>query len=214
MQEKYDRIGVNYNATRRADPYLFEQLHNLLSPTHLGKYLDIGCGTGNYTVEFSKKGYTFTGIDPSIEMLEKANAKSTLVTWKNGKAEHIDLPSTGIDGIIASLTIHHWQDLEQAFCEIDRVLKPKGKMVLFTSTPKQMQGYWLCHYFPKMMEDSMNQMPTFDAIQSSLQNTYRISFYIVVNIVQNYISTLKLGMVFRHFRHYQIKKKYKQGWIR
>ncbi len=169
MQEKYDIIGVNYNTTRSADPYLFSRLLHLLSPNLKGTYLDIGCGTGNYTSEFAKKGYQCIGIDPSSEMLEKAKVQNKLVDWKIGKAEKIDIPSNSIDGIIASLTLHHWDDLNQGFSELNRVLKPEGKIVIFTATPKQMKGYWLNHYFPKMLADSMIQMPAYDLIESSVK---------------------------------------------
>ncbi|MBQ0734321.1 class I SAM-dependent methyltransferase [Aquimarina celericrescens] len=177
MQEKYDIIGTNYNTTRKADPYLFDKLLKLLSPDFEGTYLDIGCGTGNYTSEFDKKGYWFIGIDPSREMLEKAKNKNSSITWSIGKAERIDLLSESIDGIIASLTLHHWQDLNQGFSELNRILKPKGKIVIFTATPNQMQGYWLNHYFPKMLLDSMTQMPAYDLIESNLEaNNLKIEY--------------------------------------
>ena len=32
-------------------------------------------------------------------------------------------------------------------------------MANFTAFPKQMQGYWLYHYFPEMLERSWSQMP-------------------------------------------------------
>ncbi|MDY8134816.1 class I SAM-dependent methyltransferase [Aquimarina sp. 2201CG5-10] len=168
MQAKYDSIGIGYNTTRKTDPYLFRRLSTLLNPHPNGLYLDIGCGTGNYTSEFAKKGYQFIGIDPSLEMLKKAKEKHSKVTWKIGTAEQIDIASESIDGIIASLTIHHWKDLKKGFSELNRVLKPNGKIVIFTSTPKQMKGYWLRHYFPKMLEDSITQMPSLDDIRNSL----------------------------------------------
>ncbi|WP_109302417.1 class I SAM-dependent methyltransferase [Aquimarina sp. AU474] len=169
MQEKYDIIGVDYNITRKADPYLFSRLYTLLNPVSGNLYLDIGCGTGNYTSEFSKKGHQFIGIDPSREMLEKAGIKDKTITWKIGKAEHIDLPSESIDGIIASLTLHHWKDLKKGFSELNRILKPNGKIILFTATPKQMKGYWLNYYFPKMLSDSITQMPAYEHIESCLK---------------------------------------------
>ncbi len=169
MKEKYDIIGVNYNLTRKADPYLYKRLHFLLNPQIKGTYLDIGCGTGNYTAKFAQEGYQFIGIDPSLEMLEKAKSKNTSVRWRIGKAEKIDLPSHSVDGIIASLTLHHWESLDKGFEELNRVLKPGGSMVIFTSTPAQMKGYWLNHYFPKMMKDSGDQMPSYDFIESNLK---------------------------------------------
>lgn len=169
MQEKYDRIGMHYNATRTADPYLFSRMHDLLKTKKEGLYLDIGCGTGNYTKEFDKMGYQFIGVDPSARMLEKATSETSSVTWKLGKVENLDLPNESIDGVIATLTLHHWQDLTKGFASLEKVLKPNGRIVIFTATPNQMKGYWLNHYFPKMMRDSFFQMPSLAKINMCLQ---------------------------------------------
>lgn len=125
-----------------------------------GYYLDIGCGTGNYTIELHKKGLQMIAVDPSIEMLAKAKAKNNKIDWQLGSAENLDLPNHSIDGVIATLTLHHWKDIKAGFRELHRVLKPGGKMVLFTSTPNQMKKYWLNDYFPKMLEESIRQMPS------------------------------------------------------
>lgn len=168
MSTKYNNIGVNYNQTRKADPYLTSQLLKHLNPNKDGLYLDIGCGTGNYTNEFQKRDFNFIGIDPSIEMLQKAQAQNKNIQWKIGTAEKTDLAQQSIDGIIGTLTIHHWTNLARAFSELAYVLKPNGKIVIFTSTPQQMKGYWLNHYFPKMLEDSMVQMPTFEEVKDAM----------------------------------------------
>ncbi|MEM6806286.1 MAG: class I SAM-dependent methyltransferase [Bacteroidota bacterium] len=168
MKSKYDKIGVGYNATRKADPFLAKRFLEHLAPNKNGRYLDIGCGTGNYTIEFQKKGFDFIGIDPSQLMLEKARSKSRLVDWRIGSAEKTDLPNEYVEGIIASLTLHHWSDLGKGFIELYRVLKPNGRIVIFTSTPKQMRGYWLNHYFPKMLADSIMQMPSLEIIEDAM----------------------------------------------
>lgn len=165
---KYNKIGIDYNLTRKADPYLTEQLLKHLNPHKEGLYLDIGCGTGNYTNALQEKGVQFIGIDPSIEMLQKAQSKNQNMQWKIGSAEKTDLREHNVDGIIGTLTIHHWSNLTRAFSELAYILKPKGKIVIFTSTPKQMQGYWLNHYFPKMLEDSMAQMPSLETVEQTM----------------------------------------------
>lgn len=164
----YNKIGVNYNQTRKADPYLTEQLLKHLNPNIDGLYLDIGCGTGNYTNALNKKGFKFIGIDPSIEMLQKAQSKNQTIQWKIGSAEKTNLPQNSIDGIIGTLTIHHWSNLSRAFSELAYVLKPDSSIVIFTSTPKQMKGYWLNHYFPKMLEDSILQMPSLKDVKEAM----------------------------------------------
>ena len=171
MQAKYDVIGKGYNRTRRADPYIAGRMLDLLNPTKNGKYFEIGCGTGNYTSYFYHRGFDFIGIDPSNEMLEQARAKHPDMDWRNGNAEKTGLPDGCMNGVVASLTIHHWPDLEKAFLELARVLKNDGRIVIFTSTPEQMKGYWLNHYFPQLMAAGIKQMPALEVVAEALQQS-------------------------------------------
>lgn len=170
MNAKYDTIGKGYNYTRKADKYITERLYQNLRPDPEGLYLDIGCGTGNYTTSLQKRGLRFIGIDPSSHMLRKARERSPETDWRTGTADNTGLESNSLDGIIATLTIHHWPDPEAGFREMNRILKPGGTLVIFSSTPQQMRGYWLNHYFPKMMQDSLNQMPSLEEVTTALEN--------------------------------------------
>jgi hypothetical protein len=49
-----------------------------------------------------------------------------------------------------------------------RVLKPGARFVFFTATPEQMKGYWLCHYFPEMMNFSCAEMTSLDRHKENL----------------------------------------------
>lgn len=164
----YNTIGHLYNQTRTADPYLAQTLFGLLQPQPEGVCLDIGCGTGNYTITLAHKGINMVGVEPSTLMLEQAKTKSQSVKWQLGSAENIPFTDNYFDGAIGTLTIHHWTNLVLAFKELYRVLKPNARMVIFTSTAEQMQGYWLNHYFPKMLESSIRQMPSYTAIESAV----------------------------------------------
>ena len=33
-----------------------------------------------------------------------------------------------------------------------------------------MNGYWLNHYFPKMLKDSINQMPSLENVENAMTN--------------------------------------------
>jgi ubiquinone/menaquinone biosynthesis C-methylase UbiE len=163
-EDLYNLIGKDYNATRKADPYICKRLINLLSPKKNGSYLDMGCGTGNYTIALSESGLEFTGLDPSETMLAIAKQRASHTSWLLGSAEKIPVPDNQFDGAIATLTIHHWTDIIKAFREIYRVLKINSPLVLFTSLPEQMAEYWLNHYFPQMMQTSIKKMPGLDQI--------------------------------------------------
>ncbi|MEZ4982521.1 MAG: class I SAM-dependent methyltransferase [Saprospiraceae bacterium] len=167
---KYDRIGNNYNQTRKADPLLVDKLFNLLDAKPGQTCLDVGCGTGNYTKAMAAKGLEMTGIDPSSKMLEKTSLgeSSSDVCWMQGRAEELPFMDGIFHKAICTLTIHHWDSLEKGFSEVFRVLIPGGKLVLFTSTPQQMEGYWLQNYFPKMMKKSLQQMPSENHVLEAL----------------------------------------------
>ena len=165
---KYDKIGLGYNTTRQADPYLLKRIYSLLSPVSSGRYLDIGCGTGNYTIPLSERGLNFTGVDPSEVMLNEAKSKSRKVEWISGTVEDIPFADNTFDGAIATLTVHHWNNMEQGFRELYRVLKPAGRLVIFTSSPEQMESYWLNHYFPDVMKLSIEKMPSVQLVVDSL----------------------------------------------
>lgn len=154
----YDQIGRSYDQTRSADPAIVATIGKLLSPRQDGHLLDIGCGSGNYTVALAKLGYKITGVDISEEMLRKARAKSDSITWTKGDARALQFSDGEFDGATCILATHHIQALDKAFSEAHRVLKSGSRFVIFTATPKQMRGYWLCHYFPKIMADACETM--------------------------------------------------------
>lgn len=169
--EKYNLIGQNYNATRKADPFIASRILDLLQCEKDDKLLDIGCGTGNYTIALSESELNICGIEPSGLMLNEAKSKNPEISWTIGNAEKLPFENDNFDFAIATLTIHHWKDLEKGFSEIRRILKPSGKFLIFTSTSEQMENYWLNHYFPKMMEKSIEQMPKFNFIKENLEKT-------------------------------------------
>lgn len=169
MVEKplYDRIGVNYDVTRRADPYIVERLAHHLITRQPGQYLDIACGTGNYTQALAKYGINLKGIDRSLLMIAAASTKESGVKWVVGDVEPLPFKADSMTGVVCTLAIHHFRDIPATFKEVFRVLS-NGSFVIFTSTSEQMKGYWLVEYFPEALARSWAQMPTHDYLLESL----------------------------------------------
>ncbi len=74
MKAIYDKIGEGYDTTRKADPEILSSLRSLLK-IEVGKsYLDVACGTGNYTVGISGFGgdwYAFDGSEKCYRKLDQ-----------------------------------------------------------------------------------------------------------------------------------------------
>ncbi|MDB5227020.1 MAG: class SAM-dependent methyltransferase [Bacteroidota bacterium] len=185
----YNNIGIGYNTTRSADPYLAKRIAAQLQPGINGTYIDVGCGTGNYTEYLHRMGFTFTGIDPSDTMLDIAKTKCPDCTFIQGYAENIPAENNSFDGAIVILTLHHWQNRQQGLKEIYRILKPGSKIVILSFTGEQMEGYWLNHYFPDMIKNSGDAIPDqntmFDLLHSAGFSSVETEKYFVQEDLQD-----------------------------
>ncbi len=167
MTARYDIIGINYDTTRRADPYITQRLLHHLNPQPGGRYLDVACGSGNYTIALHDHGVDICGVDASTKMIAAAYQKDAHIDWRVADVANLPFNNGDYAGAICTLATHHFDDLPAAFFEVRRVLS-HGRLVIFTATPEQMAGYWLNHYFPQMMARSMEQMPTLAATTAAL----------------------------------------------
>lgn len=174
MDAIYNRICADYDTTRKADPEIVTVLLELLKPQFQGHYLDIACGTGNYTRALEKateaKSHWY-GFDQSAKMLAQAREKSTSIEWSISDVTQTQYPNQTFEGATCILAVHHFNDLASAFSEIWRILKPGAKLVIFTSTPEQMQKYWLANYFPELMKKSCAQMPGLETLTQTLEQS-------------------------------------------
>ena len=154
----YDSIAKGYDITRRADPYIAGRLLHHLSPKPNEKYLDLGCGSGNYTLVLKNAGLTLTGADISQQMLNLAHQKDPSIDWVFANVESLPFGDKSFSGATCVLAIHHFANIKAAFKEAARVLA-EGPLVVFTATAEQMEVYWLNEYFPDAMKKSIIQMP-------------------------------------------------------
>jgi SAM-dependent methyltransferase len=94
--------------------------------------LEYGCGPGSHTPFLAAHGAEVIGIDISEvavgQARERAAEAEFTATFRVMDAEHLEFPDDSFD-LICSVAILHHLDLERAFAEIARTLKPSGTAV-------------------------------------------------------------------------------------
>ena len=107
-----------------------------LLPTHAtgGRcLLDVGCGTGHWSVFFVQQGYEVTGVDISPEMIAAAQARKVLRCHFD-VADAMNLPflDKRFDVVSAMAMLEFVSDARRVCAEMMRCLKPGGCLVLGT----------------------------------------------------------------------------------
>ncbi|MBI5481610.1 MAG: class I SAM-dependent methyltransferase [Deltaproteobacteria bacterium] len=91
----YDCFQARKDYAREAD--LIEGVFRRCGGGSIERVLDVGCGTGGHALILARRGYRVTGLDQSVDMLRRAEAKAAAAglaaTWVNG-----DLRSFAVDG--------------------------------------------------------------------------------------------------------------------
>lgn len=99
--------------------------------------LEVGCGEGELARELDAAGYAVVAIDP--EAPEGPIFRAV-------RLEHFE-PSGPVDAVVASLSLHHIEDLGAAVDKIAGLLEPGGLLVLNEWDRGRFQGTTARWYF-------------------------------------------------------------------
>ncbi len=96
--------------------------------------IDIGCGTGIYTLALARRGVHVVGVDPSWEMIAIAREKFRRAGLSGffvlGSAEALPFRPGCFDFALAVTSLCFVRSPDQTLEETRRVLKPEGRLVL------------------------------------------------------------------------------------
>lgn len=121
-------FAENYGKSRGTSPMLLGELKQSLNPGLDKIGLDIGCGTGNYTIPFINDFGKVYGLDIDKWMLAIAKKKSNKVEWIEKNALKTGLDNESCNAVWLISTLHYFSEERQdlLFREIYRILKLGG----------------------------------------------------------------------------------------
>ena len=111
-----------------------------------GRALELGCGTGFFLLNLKLAGVLdeghVTDLSPGMVEVAQRNAERLGfdVEGRVADAERIPYDDATFDLVVGHAVLHHIPDVEQAFREVLRVLKPGGRFV-FAGEPTKWGDY-------------------------------------------------------------------------
>ncbi len=121
----FDRV---YPGFRKAGEHYQELLKELIRPST--SVLELGCGRASLATDAIQQADYSVGIDLSLDDLA-SNGTITYLVKAGG--ENIPVASHSVDIIISQWVFEHLENPRAVFREIARVLKPNGRVVIFTT---------------------------------------------------------------------------------
>jgi len=171
--KEFSRIASQYDKGRKSENLDLWGLETK-KLAHLEEedlVLDLGCGTGLYTVNIGRESDALMlGMDPAIGMLGQAREKSRDVHWFNGIGEWLPLRPEVLDCIFSSQVWHHIQDKQGTADECGRTLKPGKTVVIRTIGHAQLQQKVVFKYFPEIKQNQLNVYPSNEEFTEYFKN--------------------------------------------
>jgi demethylmenaquinone methyltransferase/2-methoxy-6-polyprenyl-1,4-benzoquinol methylase len=100
--------------------------------------LDVAAGTGDFTRELHRQGHRAVATDLSYNMLDTARGVPERV---QADASQLPFRDASFDGVTCGYALRNFTDLQGAFQEMARVLRPGGRLSLL-EVAEPRSGLW------------------------------------------------------------------------
>ena len=135
-------------ALNRGNRKLVEATLDHLSLGPGSSLLDVGFGGGLLLWLARDRGVTtLAGIDPSEVAVDRLRTSLSRVSWslqlriERGSVESMPFETGAFDCVASTNTVYFWRDLDAAFAELQRVLRPGGQLAIGFSGRSKLQSF-------------------------------------------------------------------------
>ncbi|MGH2687729.1 MAG: class I SAM-dependent methyltransferase [Actinomycetota bacterium] len=154
QQEYFQR--THRTLVRADSPYLRRHVDKMVAFTGMraeDRVLEIGCGTGRYTLIMARQGMRVEGLDLTPELLETLRADAGDLDIPLHACDVIDCPPEmhgTFDMVIGYFVLHHLHDLDASFAALTRLVRPGGKVAFMEPNPLNPLYYFQITLTPEM----------------------------------------------------------------
>jgi SAM-dependent methyltransferase len=134
----FDGVATLYNASRPLYPdALFADVIDFARLEAKDRVLEIGCGTGQATESFARRGLSVLALDPGAELI--AVAQERLAEFPRVRFEHTTFEAWPGEPeslrLIFAAQSFHWVSPELRFARTAALLAPEGTLAVFGNVP-------------------------------------------------------------------------------
>jgi len=108
---------------------------------------DLGCGTGKLTELFHRRGHVVHAVEPNGPMRDAGRRyiADDRCSFVDGSAESTGLPGATVDVAVAAQAFH-WFDIDSTLVELDRILRPDGRLALIWNVRDESHDRFMSDY--------------------------------------------------------------------
>ena len=179
--------AVQREAMARDALYLYKKRIDLTS----AKVLEIGCGTGDFSLELAKAGASVVALDMSQQRIDALRKRTVEIRLKLdlvvGDAQKTSFENETFDLILCRNVIEHVCNPPRLVEEMGRILKPGGaiqltapnrysisqlfrdehyRLPLVAILPRKLAGFVVCRIFNLEDEYSVSVIPSYDLLKT------------------------------------------------
>src|SRR5216684_590154 len=175
MSPSFAEIAPRYDALRPLSSGDRARLEAMLreADLHAGDLVvEVGCGTGRLTLPLAAVSPSrVMGVDAETKMLEVARAKDAAgrVEWLKGSAYRLPVGDGEAALVMMVMVVHLLRQRVRAFREARRILRPGGRLSLWTFTPRHVEEFYLNAYFPSIAVVDRPRFPSVAVLSAELR---------------------------------------------
>ncbi len=174
LRDHFQQVASVYESLRTTDEAPVRRIRELL-PDRPVTGVDVGCGTGRYSKllrALLPEGSLLIASDVSAAMLAElqvANQGGAWVAPLLSTAEELPVRTQSLDLVTSFNSVHHF-DLGRFLTGATHVLRPDGRLFVYTRTPEQNARTIWGRYFPGFAEHEQ-RLHSEQALRAAVRQT-------------------------------------------